>query len=312
MTRDQWLGIGSGLLAGALWGLVFIAPGLTADFTAVQISAARYLAYGIIAVPLLAPGWRTLSRKLTPADWLALSWLGLTGNIAYYIFLATAVHLAGPAPTALIIGLLPVVITLIGAREKGAIPLRELAPSLTLAVTGVALISFTSLAHGGAHGSWQSQALGLLCAAGALACWAAYAVGNARAMTRVPDISSQDWSLLLGVATAVQCLVLAVPAFALWPVPQSHEAWLRFCAVSITVALGASVIGNALWNSASRRLPLTMTAQLVVFETLFALLYSFGWERRWPTLLEVAAITALLAGVWWCASTHRIERPAHD
>jgi drug/metabolite transporter (DMT)-like permease len=311
MTRDQWLGIGSGLLAGALWGLVFIAPGLTTDFTATQIAAARYLAYGIIAVPLLAPGWRPLSRKLTRADWLALSWLGLTGNIAYYIFLATAVHLAGPAPTALIIGLLPVVITLIGAREKGAIPLRELAPSLTLAVAGVALISFTSLAKG-PHGSWQGQALGLLCAGGSLACWAAYAVGNARAMTRVPDISSQDWSLLLGVATAAQCVVLAVPAFALWPVPQGHEAWLRFSAVSITVAIGASVIGNALWNSASRRLPLTMTAQLVVFETLFALLYSFGWERRWPTLLEVAAITALLAGVWWCAATHRIERPAHD
>ena len=312
MTRDQWLGIGSGLLAGALWGLVFIAPGLTADFTAAQISAARYLAYGIIAIPLLAPRWRALSRKLTRADWLALAWLGVTGNIVYYIFLSTAVQLAGPAPTSLIVGLLPVVITLIGAREKGAIPLRELAPSLTLAVAGVALISFTSLAQGGNHGSWRSQALGLLCAAGALACWAAYAVGNARAIARVPDISSQDWSLLLGVATAAQCVVLAVPAFALSPVPQSHEAWLRFSAVSVAIAIGASVIGNALWNSASRRLPLTMTAQLVVFETLFALLYSFGWERRWPTLLEVVAITALLAGVWWCASTHRTERPAHD
>ena len=67
----------------------------------------------------------------------------------------------------------------------------------------------------------------------------------------------------------------------------------------------ASVIGNGLWNSASRRLPLTMTGQLVVFETLFALVYSFAWERRWPTPLEGCAITAMLAGVWWCASLHR-------
>jgi drug/metabolite transporter (DMT)-like permease len=312
MTRDQLTGILSGLLAGALWGLVFIAPGLTPDFNAAQISAARYLAYGLIAIPLLAPGWRKLRRKLTAADWLSLAWLGLAGNIVYYIFLSTAVQLAGPAPTSMIVGLLPVVITLVGAREKGAIPLRELAPSLALAVAGVALIAFTSLVQSGAHRSWQSQALGLLCAGGALVCWAAYAVGNARAMARVPDISSQDWSLLLGVATAAQCVVLAAPAFLLSPVPPSPEAWRRFAVVSVTLAIAASVIGNALWNSASRRLPLTMTGQLVVFETLFALLYSFGWERRWPTPLEAIAIAALLAGVWWCAATHRIERPAHE
>ena len=64
MTRDQKIGILSGLGAGALWGTVFIAPSLTSDFTALQISAARYIAYGIIAIPLLAPGWRRLSLRL--------------------------------------------------------------------------------------------------------------------------------------------------------------------------------------------------------------------------------------------------------
>ena len=312
MTRDQTIGILSGLGAGALWGLVFIAPSLTPDFTAAQISAARYIAYGIIAIPLLGPGWRRLSARLTRADWIALAGLGLAGNVVYYLFLASAVRLAGPAPTSLIIGLLPVVITMVGAQEKGALPLRQLAPPLVLAVSGVALISFQSLAQGGPHGSWQSQALGLLCAGGALACWGSFAVGNARTMARLPHVSSHDWSLLLGIVTAAECLVLAVPVFTLQPVPQGHDAWLRFAGVSVVIALGASVIGNALWNNASRRLPLTMTGQLVVFETLFALLYSFGWECRWPTVLEVIAITALMAGVWWCAASHASERPAHD
>ncbi|HEU4550359.1 MAG TPA: hypothetical protein VFS01_11730 [Rhizomicrobium sp.] len=53
---------------------------------------------------------------------------------------------------------------------------------------------------------------------------------------------------------------------------------------SCGVALGASVIGNAFWNYASRVLPLTMTAQLVLFETLFALLYSFILAERWPAM----------------------------
>ena len=310
MNRNLLLGIGAGLLAGALWGLVFIAPGLTPAFAAPQIAAARYLAYGLLALPLLLPGWRGLQRRLSRADWLALAWLGLTGNVIYYICLAVAVQLAGPAPTSLIIGLLPVVITLIGTRDAGAVPLKPLLPSLALAVTGVALISFHSLAL--ASGNWQHQAIGLLAACGALGCWAIYAVLNARCIARLPEVSSQDWSLLLGVVTAAECLVLAVPAFLLWPFPRDHAAWQTFLIVSFGIALLASVIGNGLWNSASRRLPLTMTGQLVVFETLFALVYSFAWEGRWPTALEGTAIAALLGGVWWCAASHRIDHPAHD
>jgi hypothetical protein len=52
------------------------------------------------------------------------------------------------------------------------------------------------------------------------------------------------------------------------------------------VALGASVIGNGLWNAASRLLPLSLSGQLIVFETLFALLYGFLHDARWPLPLE--------------------------
>jgi len=302
-------GTAAGVLAGALWGLVFIAPRLTPDFTAVQISLARYLAYGLLALPLLAPAWRSLPR-LGRADWMALAWLGLTGNVIYYICLAVAVNLAGPAPTSLIIGLLPVVITLVGTREAGAVPLKLLLPPLLLVTAGVALISLDSLVL--SPNDWLRQALGLLSAAGALACWTIYAVLNSRCIARLPDVSAQTWSLLLGVVTAVECSLFAIPAFFLSPVPAGRGAWLTFLGVSSGIALLASVIGNSLWNFASRRLPLTMTGQLVVFETLFALIYSFGWEGRWPKPLEFAAIAALLGGVWWCASRHRIDHPAHD
>jgi drug/metabolite transporter (DMT)-like permease len=310
MSRNFVLGIGSGLLAGALWGLVFIAPKLISDFAPVQISAARYLAYGMLALPLLGPQLQTLRNELKRRDWIALAWLGLTGNVIYYVFLAVAVRFAGPASTSLIIGLLPVVITVIGSRDQGAMPLKPLLPPLALAVTGVVLISLHSVSL--VPGGWERQTVGLISALAALACWSNYAVLNARCMTRLPQISPQNWSLLLGIVTGAECVVLALPAFLLGPTPHDHGAWRRFLSVSVGTALFASVIGNALWNDAGRRLPLTMTGQLVVFETIFALIYSFGWEQRWPTLLEVAAITALLGGVWWCASIHRIDHPAHD
>ena len=51
-------GIASGVAAGAVWGLVFLAPQVLGDFSPFQLSAARYLAYGAVAMLLLAPRWR--------------------------------------------------------------------------------------------------------------------------------------------------------------------------------------------------------------------------------------------------------------
>ena len=42
----------AGLLAGALWGLVFVAPTMLAEYPPVLLSMGRYLAFGLIALPL--------------------------------------------------------------------------------------------------------------------------------------------------------------------------------------------------------------------------------------------------------------------
>jgi len=49
--------------------------------------------------------------------------------------------------------------------------------------------------------------------------------------------------------------------------------WAWFVGISASLALLALIIGNAFWNRASRLLPLTMVGQMILFETLFALLY---------------------------------------
>jgi drug/metabolite transporter (DMT)-like permease len=299
-------GVACGVAAGALWGAVFIAPELTPGFTALQLSAGRYLAYGIIALALALPRWRTLTGRLDRAGWIALAWLGLAGNIVYYVFLAYAVRLAGAAPASFIVGLLPVVITIIGSREQGAVRLKPLVPSLALAVIGVGLIAASAI-HGGAASGWRIQAVGLACAFGALASWAVFAVGNARVLARLPHLSSNDWSLLLGIVSGAEALFLALPAFGL--APAGHGDWMRFAAVSSAIAFTASIIGNAFWNGASRRLPMTLTGQMVIFETLFALFYSFLWEQRLPRPAEILAIAALIGAVTWCARLHHGARP---
>ncbi|WP_395408330.1 DMT family transporter [Pseudoduganella sp. UC29_106] len=303
LSNKTWLGAGAGILAGAFWGLVFLAPELARGFPPLQLSAGRYLAYGLVAAVLVAPSWRKLLRALTWKEWRALIWLSLTGNIIYYVFLANAVQSGGVAMTSLVIGLLPIAVTLVGSRDRHAVPLRRLLPSLLLSAAGLLCISWQSLAMG--DGRQTGSAFGLICAIGALVSWTIYAVGNSRWLARLDHVSAHEWSLLTGVVTGGQALLLAVPAFQFVPGRHSSADWLWFTGVVTAVAIFCSVVGNGLWNKASRLLPLTLIGQMIVFETLFALLYGFLWEARWPTGLECAAMVLLVFGVLASASAHR-------
>lgn len=299
-THTTQLGIGAGIAAGAFWGLVFLAPELAPGFSPLQLSAGRYLAYGLVAALLVARAWPRLRRRLTPADWRGLAWLSLAGNIVYYLFLAQAVQLGGVAMTSIVIGLLPITVTLAGLREPGAVPLRRLAPSLLLGGAGLACIGRDALAclDGGAI-------IGLLSAIGALLSWTFYAVANRRWLARLEGISAKEWSLLVGVMTGAQALLLAAPAFAVGAAPHTSPEWLRFLGLVTAVGILCSVVGNALWNHASRALPMALMGQMIVFETVFASLYGFLWEARWPSGLEAAALVFLASGVASCAAAHR-------
>jgi len=300
MVKQTWLGIVSGVTAGAMWGLIFLAPKLVPAFTPLQLAAGRYLGYGLIAALLVGPSWRRLTRQLTWRDWRGLAGLALCGNIIYYVFLAQAVQTGGVQMASLVIGLLPVAITLAGSRDRHAVPLRRLLPSLALGLAGLGCIAWQALA-GGATGSLT----GLLCALAALASWTVYAIANSRCLARLHGISSHEWSLLIGVATGLEAIVLALPAWWTAPPGQTSADWLAFAGVVGAVALFCSVIGNGLWNAASRALPLALMGQMIVFETVFGALYGYLWEGRWPTPVEVAAMALLLAGVASCASVHR-------
>ncbi|WP_176594652.1 DMT family transporter [Sphingobium sp. EM0848] len=300
-------GIACGVGAGALWGLVFLAPALVYSFTPLELAIGRYLAYGALAAILVMPRWGGAIPLLTGRDWLSLVCLSLAGNTLYYILLATAVQRGGIAMTSLIIGFLPVTVTVIGSRDRGAIPLRKLAPSLMLCVGGVFCISWQALT-GGTSTSQGTSLIALLCAVGALVSWTSFAIGNSRCLVRLNHVSAHDWNLLNGLVTGVQALAL-IPLAIYWGALRHGAAdWGQFAGVSIAVALLASILGNALWNRMSRLLPLTLSGQMILFETLFALLYGFVWTQRMPTASEAVAFLLLIAGVTSCLRAHR--RPA--
>lgn len=305
------LGIGFGAAAGAAWGFVFLAPELARDFSPLQLSAARYLAYGLVALALIAPRWHAVTPRIGRAEWWALLRLSLLGNILYYVLLASAVQLGGMAMTSLVIGFLPVAVTLIGSRGHSAVPLRRLALTLALGIAGIACVAWQALGVP-SEAPAADRLTGFLCALGALAAWTAYAVSNSRWLVRLDHVSSHDWSLLTGLVTGGLALLLAVPAF-MGSSLNDHTSpqWGRFVGVAAGMAIVASILGNAFWNRASRLLPLTMIGQMILFETLFALLYGFLWEARWPTALEALAMVLVSASVLAGISAHQ-PQPAPE
>ncbi len=314
----MWNGVLCGLLAGALWGMVFVAPALLSAFSPLELACGRYLAYGLIAATVMASRLPPLLRRLDRADIVAMIKHALAGNIVYYMLLALGVKFAGVAATSLIIGVLPISVTLIGHKDHGAVPLKQLKLPLLLVAAGIACINVDVFTHDSGNGmALPYKLLGVLCAAGALACWTWYSVDNARYLKRNPHFSSGEWSALYGVSSGLIALVIAVVAFALFhgeitgaAGAASGRDWGLFWMVNAVIALGASAIGNHLWNIASRKVPLTLSGQLILFETLFALLYGFIYKQQLPRTLEIAAMLLLVAGVMWSVRIHALDDPS--
>ena len=76
----MWTGTLYALIAGLMWGLVFVGPLLVPEYPAALQSVGRYLAFGLIALPL---AWldRTALRQLSRADWVEALKLAAVGNL---------------------------------------------------------------------------------------------------------------------------------------------------------------------------------------------------------------------------------------
>jgi drug/metabolite transporter (DMT)-like permease len=131
-------------------------------------------------------------------------------------------------------------------------------------------------------------------------------VGNSRWLTRLAQVSAHEWNLLNGAMTGAQVLLLIPVALVLSKESHAALAWAKLAGVAAGIAILASMIGNALWNRMSKLLPLTLVGQMILFETLFALLYGFLWEQRLPTALEYVAFTLVVLSVISCLAVHAV------
>lgn len=303
-------GVAYAAVAGACWGSMLLVPALLPDFNPLAITSARFMLYGLMSVFILAPLVRRLRPRVTRADMGALMYLGLTGSILYLVLMATGVQWAGMAITTLIIGMVPLAMPIMNRKQAGALPLRRLLGPMLTVCAGIVLINAHELlaADEAARPVWRVLG-GVAAAFAALVIWSHYAIRNAHYL-QSGRFTALEWSSMSGVAVGIWSVLLW--PLALWWQARSGQQldagrWQMFWLVNLAVSILASLFGNWMWNAATRLLPISLSGQMIVFETLFALSYSFIYLQRGPNWQELTAAALMIGGVCWAVQRHQPE-----
>lgn len=294
------------LLAGLMWGLIFVGPLLVPEYPAVLQSMGRYLALGLIALPLAWLG-RARLRQLNGKDWWTALALTMMGNLIYYFCLASAIQRTGAPVSTMIIGTLPVVLpvcaNLLYSQRDGKLPWRQLFPALICIALGLVCVNVAELQHGLPDFSPWRYGSGIVLALIAVVCWAWYALRNARWLRENPDKPPMMWATAQALVTLPLSLVGYIAAC--WWLQGQHLNFplpfgprpAVFIALMLAIAVLCSWVGALCWNVASQRLPTVILGPLIVFETLAGLLYTFLLRQSLPPLLTLSGILLLVLGV---------------
>lgn len=294
------------LLAGLMWGLIFVGPLIVPEYPAVLQSMGRYLALGLIALPLAWLGRRRL-RLLSRKDWRTALALTMMGNLIYYVCLASAIQRTGAPVSTMIIGTLPVVIpvfaNLLYSQRDGKLSWWRLAPALVLIGIGLLCVNISELNQGLPDFSGWRYGSGIALALVSVVCWAWYALRNARWLRENPDKHPMMWATAQALVTLPVSL-LGYIAACLWLNGQTPDFSLPFgprpgvfIGLMVAIAVLCSWVGALCWNIASQKLPTVILGPLIVFETLAGLLYTFILRQEMPSALTISGIALLVIGV---------------
>ncbi|WET40239.1 DMT family transporter [Citrobacter enshiensis] len=294
------------LLAGLMWGLIFVGPLIVPEYPAVLQAMGRYLALGLIALPIAWLG-RVRLRQLTRKDWLTALALTMMGNLIYYFCLASAIQRTGAPVSTMIIGTLPVVIpvfaNLLYSQRDGKLSWLRLTPALVLIGIGLLCVNVAELDQGMPDFNGWRYGSGIALALISVVCWAWYALRNARWLRENPDKHPMMWATAQALVT-LPISLLGYIAACLWLKGQTPLFDLPFgprpavfLCLMVAIAILCSWVGALCWNVASQRLPTVILGPLIVFETLAGLLYTFILREEMPPLLTLSGIALLVMGV---------------
>ena len=299
-------GTAAGIGASLVWGTAFLVPVLLGGWNPVIVTLGRYLVYGLLSVILLIRGGRDVRRALR-AHWRTALAFAVAGNAGYYLLLTVGISAAGAPLTDMVIGAIPVVVTVAGNILDPAVRWRRLVLPLALVTAGLALVSALELGgvHAYLHVTAAEKAAGLAAAGGAVVLWTWYALANSRFLARAPAgqpaVSPTSWSTAVGVATGAVALA-GLPGAALTgqlaaPRGAAHAGLAGLIAGVIFLGVAVSWAGTAAWNVASSRLSPVLAGLLVNLETVTGFGYVYAARLQWPPPGQLAGLVLVMAGV---------------
>jgi drug/metabolite transporter (DMT)-like permease len=294
-------GILAGLAAGALWGLVFVAPRMVTGLTAVDFTAGRFLSYGALSLVVLL----VLHKTALPTARQALAALGMSvlGFTGYYLLLVYSIRDAGTEVPSLIIGTIPIWMMVLG--KPDGLRWRGLVPGLVLTLLGLGLMMHTTHSGTAATPTGEHFWRGVAFAVMSMAFWTAFGLMNAAWLKKHPEVNATTWANWLGVATGLGSLGLwmATGSDAKALLVQQNIA--QAAIICVATGIGSAWVATILWNIASQRLSASLCGQLIVSETIFALVYSFLWDGHGPSMLQMTACVLFVAGILASIRAHR-------
>lgn len=289
------------LAACFIWGLIFIVPQYMAGFSPIEITIARYSLYGIVSFLIFLKARSKGACKYPKAIWIKALSLSVFSTTGYYIFVILALRYSTPAICALILGFSPITIAFYGNWKQKEVAFRSLTVPSLLILLGLIVINAPHLME---SDSPSMHVLGLFCALLALASWSYYVVINSKFLKQNPEVQSSDWSTLIGVTSLFWAGLLTVflGLFSNQDLNFSKYTTLNAELISFLVGIGilgilCSWVGGFLWNKASLYLPVSLAGQLMIFETIFGVLFVYTLKQDMPPLMEGIGIVLLLLAI---------------
>jgi drug/metabolite transporter (DMT)-like permease len=296
-----------------IWGLIFVVPLFMDGFSAIEVALGRYFFYGLVSSLLLFRARLKGLCRYPFAIWKKALGFSLLSTIGYYTFVVMSLRYSTPAVSALVLGISPISIAFYGNWKHRECSFRSLVIPSVLILCGLLIINAPHLME---SDSPSTYVLGLLCCCWALFTWTWYAVSNAYFLKEHPEIASGDWSTLIGVGTLFWVIsfaallgILFAEQIEIGKYFDLNTALFSFLLGCAALGLLCSWLGGFLWNRASVYLPVSFAGQLMVFETIFGLLFVYSIESRTPPLAECFGIALFLAAILYGIKSLRDVHP---
>jgi len=290
------LGILAGVSTGFFWGLPFLVPQALQGFSSLEISFGRFFFFGIASLFFARKAF-SLMKRLSNRDRFYLLCLSAAGFWFYSTLLFWGIQQTDGIISSLIVGLLPISISIFSFRsdfkkKKSGLFYLGL---LSIMIGLMTLFSYPVII--GIVRIKTPSVPGVLVLVLCLCLWTWYAVQNSKFLRSHPNISGKDLVSIIGIISLISISPFFLSQVEISNLVNRPDFHLYlFC--SIALGFGSSWLANWLWNICSIHCSTEIAGPLMISETVFGLLYSFIFEKRLPMIYEGVAIAFCLMGAF--------------